>query len=45
MIYVQRQLGHRNIGTTIDLYGHLEEGFLRDAAVRAEAVIFERVRG
>ena len=41
MIYVQRQLGHRNIGTTIDLYGHLEEGFLRDAATRAEAAIFE----
>jgi hypothetical protein len=40
MIYVQRQLGHSNIGTTIDLYGHLEESFLRDAAARAEAAIW-----
>jgi integrase len=40
MIYVQRQLGHSNIGTTIDLYGHLEESFLRDAAARAEAAVW-----
>jgi integrase len=26
MIYVQRQLGHASITTTIELYGHLEEG-------------------
>jgi integrase len=43
MIYVQRQLGHSNIGTTIDLYGHLEESFLRDAAARAEAAIWAPV--
>lgn len=40
MIYVQRQLGHRQVATTIDLYGHLEEGFLRDAAARAEAGVW-----
>jgi hypothetical protein len=43
MIYVQRQLGHRDIGTTIGLYGHLEESFLRDAAVRAEAAVWQAV--
>ncbi|MGI8556858.1 MAG: tyrosine-type recombinase/integrase [Solirubrobacteraceae bacterium] len=41
MIYVQRQLGHASITTTIELYGHLEEGFLRDAACRAEAAVWE----
>jgi integrase len=40
MIYVQRQLGHADIGTTIRNYGHLEESFLRDAAARAETAIF-----
>ena len=40
MIYVQRQLGHSTISTTINLYGHLEESFLRNAAVRPEAAIW-----
>ena len=41
IFYVQRQLGHANVSTTIDLYGHLEESFLRHAAKRAEAAIWE----
>ena len=40
MVYVQRQLGRRQIATTIDLYGHLEESFLRDAAARAETAVW-----
>lgn len=40
MMYVQRTLGHADIGTTIRNYGHLEETFLRDAAAHAEAAIF-----
>jgi hypothetical protein len=40
MMYVQRQLGHADIGTTIRKCGHLEESFLIDAAERAEAAIF-----
>jgi integrase len=42
MIYVQRQLGHADIGTTINRYGHLEESFLRGGARRAEASVWER---
>jgi integrase len=42
MIYVQRQLGHADIGTTINRYGHLEESFLQGAAKRAEASIWYR---
>ena len=37
LIYVQRQLGHASITTTEAQYGHLEKGFLRGAAKRAEA--------
>ena len=40
IMYVQRQLGPSDIGTTIRNYGHLEESFLRDAAERAEVAIF-----
>jgi integrase len=40
LIYVQRQLGHAQITTTQAEYGHLEESFLRDAAIRAEDVIW-----
>ncbi len=32
MMYVQRQLGHAEVGTTIRVYGHLEESCLVDAA-------------
>jgi hypothetical protein len=42
MMYVQRQLGHTDFGTTIRSYGHLEESFLPDAAERVEAAILER---
>jgi hypothetical protein len=31
-----RELGHADIGTTINLYGHLDELFLREAAARAK---------
>jgi integrase len=31
-VYVQRQLGHAAIGTTINRYGHLEESFPQGAA-------------
>ena len=41
LIYVQRQLGHASITTTEAQYGHLEKGFLRGAASRAEAVVWE----
>ncbi len=40
MIYVQRQLGHVDIATTVRHYGHLEEGFLLDAAKRAETAVW-----
>jgi integrase len=39
VIYVQRQLGHADISTTIGTYGHLEESYLRDAAQRAEQAV------
>ncbi|MGH2762369.1 MAG: tyrosine-type recombinase/integrase [Thermoleophilaceae bacterium] len=41
LIYVQRQLGHASITTTERQYGHLEKSFLRGAALRAEAAIWE----
>jgi integrase len=40
LIYVQRQLGHASITTTQQVYGHLEESFLRGAAERAERLIW-----
>jgi integrase len=40
LIYVQRQLGHASITTTQQVYGHLEESFLRGAADRAERLIW-----
>jgi integrase len=39
LIYVQRQLGHASITTTQQVYGHLEESFLRGAADRVERLI------
>ena len=41
LIYVQRQLGHASITTTERQYGHLEKGYLRSAAERAEASIWD----
>jgi integrase len=41
LIYVQRQLGHASITTTERQYGHLEKSFLRGAAERAEAVVWQ----
>jgi integrase len=41
LIYVQRQLGHASIRTTERAYGHLEESYLRGAAERVEAAIWE----
>jgi integrase len=43
LVYIQRQLGHRDITTTVRSYGHLEASFLRDAAARAEAAVFASV--
>jgi integrase len=40
LIYVQRQLGHASITTTQQVYGHLEESFLRGAPDRAERLIW-----
>src|SRR3954447_15456635 len=40
LIYVQRQLGHASITTTQEVYGHLEESFLRGAADRVERLIW-----
>jgi integrase len=39
LIFVARQLGHRSITTTEEHYGHLEMGFMSDAAARTEAAI------
>jgi len=44
LIYVQRQLGHASMTTTESVYGHLEDGFLRDAPERAEQAIWEKVK-
>jgi integrase len=41
LIYVQRQLGHASIRTTERTYGHLEESYLRGAAKRVEAAIWD----
>ena len=41
LMYVQRQLGHASITTTERQYGHLEKSFLRGAARRAEAAVWE----
>lgn len=38
---MQRQLGHASITTTEQQYGHLEKSFLRGAARRAEAAIWD----
>lgn len=40
LIYVQRQLGHASITTTEQVYGHLEDSFLRGAADRVERLIW-----
>jgi site-specific recombinase XerD len=34
MHVVSRILGHSNIATTVDIYGHIEDEALDDAAVR-----------
>jgi integrase len=39
LIYVQRQLGHAQITTTERLYGHPDEGFMRDVAAATESAI------
>ncbi len=40
LVFVQKQLGHSAIHTTQRYYGHLERGYLRDAALRAEAAVW-----
>ena len=37
--FVQQQLGHRDIQTTIDLYGHPDRAAHREAAARAADVV------
>ena len=37
--YVRRQMGHRDIATTIRNYGHLERTLIPDAAARTEAAV------
>jgi integrase len=44
LVFVQRQLGHADIATIVGHYGHLEHGFLQDAAARAEAAIWRTPR-
>ncbi|MDH3227452.1 MAG: site-specific integrase, partial [Thermoleophilia bacterium] len=39
MEYVRRQMGHRQISTTINSYGHLERTMIPDAAARAESAV------
>ena len=43
--FVQQQLGHRDIQTTIDLYGHPDRAAHREAAARAAAWWREGVSG
>ena len=43
--FVQQQLGHKDIQTTIDLYGHPDQDAHRDAAARAAAWWREGVSG
>ena len=40
--YVRRQMGHRDIATTIRNYGHLERTLIPDAAARTEAAVLVR---
>ena len=40
--YVRRQMGHRDIATTIRNYGHLERTLIPDAAARTEAAVLGR---
>lgn len=40
LVYVQRQLGHAAIATTMRHYGHLERGYMRDGAAVAEALVW-----
>ena len=45
LILVQHQLGHASITTTQQVYGHLEESFLRGAAERVERLIWTPADG
>jgi Phage integrase family len=44
LVFVQKQLGHSDIYTTHRYYGHLERGYLRDAAGRVEAAVWSVTR-
>lgn len=44
LMYVQRQLGHADIGTTERYYGHLERRVLAAGAAATEAAIARAVR-
>src|SRR4051794_33421323 len=40
LVYVQRQLGHRDYQTTVKTYAHLETTYLRDSAAALDAAMF-----
>jgi integrase len=40
LVFVQAQLGHASIQTTLRHYGHLDEGFMQEAAAKADAAVF-----
>ena len=44
LVFVQAQLGHATIATTMKRYGHLEPTYLRDAAALADQAVFTPIR-
>ena len=42
LVYVQSQLGHADISTTVRYYGHLERSYMRGAAAQAEEAVWEK---
>lgn len=42
LVYVQRQLGHRDYQTTVKTYAHLETTYLRDSAAQLDFAMFGR---
>jgi integrase len=43
--YIQQQLGHASITTTLDTHGHLFPGFHQDEAERLGAVVLGEAAG
>ena len=44
LVFVQAQLGHATIATTMKHYGHAEPTYLRDAAALADQAVFTPIR-